>query len=194
MARMSSISERKASAGALLDVAKYNAAALPALTTGNGDNTLVFGDPQISGTEYEPCPFTLVLNTFFDGAADPVLPGTTVTTTLAIVPCSVDYSRLQPSNVTVKYTIINEFEQSFSASHGAVQAQTVNSLADIARVFTSSVAGTLTGQARIVGVEGGVLGVALEAHRNGAASRSAGLNLNAQGSRFPDTVVLPPAQ
>ncbi len=174
--------------GSRLDVAKYNALALPALTTGNGDQTLILGGQ--SG-EYASCPQTVILNGFFDGAADPVLQGSSITTTLALVPCGVNYSTPQPSTVTLKYQVFNEFEQAFTAGNGAFVAQQLSSLADISRIFSASVAGTLTGQAQIVGVEGGVLGVAIEAH-SGAVSSSAGLNAYGQGLRAgSDTVVLP---
>jgi hypothetical protein len=176
-------------AGTQLDVARYNAVGLSALTTGNGDNVLVVGG--IVEGEYASCPDTAILNHFFDGAPDPVLPGRTVATTLALVPCSVDYLAKQPSTVTVKYQIFNEFEQRFTASD-TVAAQKSSPLGDVAPVFDYGMVGTLTGQARIAGVEGGVLGVALETHQDGAASQSAGLNLFAQGLRTStDTVIFP---
>jgi hypothetical protein len=175
--------------GTALDVTKYNAVAIPALNTGNGDNLLVLGD------EYAACPSALALNAFFDGAGDPAFAERTIATTLALVPCSVDYARAQPSRVTVQYQIVNELGQSFSASHGALQGQAVELLTDIAPVFSVSMAGSLTGQIRITGVEGGILGVALEAHQNASSSQSVGLNLNVVGNRFSsDLVVLPPAQ
>lgn len=181
--------------GTALDVAKYNAVAVPALTSGNGDNSLL-----LDGDEYAACPGTIILNGFLDGADDPLRADGTVATRLALVPCSVDYLNAQPSSVIVKYEITNELDQVFTASRGAVSGQLASSLSDIAPIFSSSAAGTATGQIRIRGLAdavhgGGVLGVALEVHQLGATSQSAGLNLNVQGIQSsPDTVVLPPAQ
>jgi hypothetical protein len=88
--------------------------------------------------------------------------------------------------------ITNELDQVFTASHGAVRGQLVSRLSDIAPVFNMSTAGTATGQIRISGVEGGIVGVAIETHQNSETSQSAGLNLDVQGTRSSaDMVVLP---
>jgi len=173
-----------------LAVAKYSAVGIPAVTTGNGDNVLMLGGLE---GEYAGCPAVTSLNFFFDGAVDPVLPGRTLTTTLVLAPCSVNYAVAQPSSVTEKYVIFNEFEQQFTVGNGAFQAQMVSPLADISRVFAFGVAGTLTGQVRFSSEgDGAVLGVALEAHHSTTASQAAGINLNVQGTRdLADTVVLP---
>jgi hypothetical protein len=173
-----------------LAVAKYSAVGIPAVTTGNGDNVLMLGG--LDG-EYAGCPAVTSLNFFFDGAVDPVLPGRTLTTTLVLAPCSVNYAVGQPSSVTEKYVIFNEFEQQFTVGNGAFRAQMVSPLSDISRVFTFGVAGTLTGQVRFSSEgDGDVLGVAIEVHQSTTASQAAGINLNVQGTRdLSDTVVLP---
>jgi len=172
--------------GAAPDVARYNALGIPASTTGNGDTSLVLGD------EYAACPATVILNHFFDGASDPVLSGGTLATTLAIVPCSVNYATLQPATAAVTYVLFNELEQQFSEMSSGL-AQQVTSLAGIGPSFTVGVAGTLTGQVRLSGSAGGILAVALEAHQQGNAVQSTGLNTHLQGtSASPDAVVVPP--
>jgi hypothetical protein len=64
-----------------LDIAGYNALGIPALAgRGNRDNTLVLGGPRRQDgsfedhVEYEGCPNLLILDHFFDGAVDPLVP------------------------------------------------------------------------------------------------------------------------
>ena len=166
--------------GVAPEIARYNALGIPASTTGNGDSTLTLGD------EYSACPATLVLNNFFDGATDPVLGGG-IGTTLAIVPCSVNYASQQPATAAVQYTLFNELEQQFSEMSSR-SAQQVTPLAGIGSSFTVGMAGTLTGQVRLNGSAGGILAIALEAHRE-----STGLNTHLEGTATsPDAVVVPP--
>ena len=172
--------------GAAPDIARYNALGIPASTTGNGDTTLALSD------EYTACPTTLVLNHFFDGASDPVLSGGALATTLAVVPCSVNYASMEPATAAVTYVLFNELEQQFSEM-SSTPAQLVTSLAGIGSSFTVGTAGTLTGQVRLTGTAGGILAVALEAHQQGNAFQSTGLNTHVQGtSTSPDAVVVPP--
>ena len=96
-------------AAATLDVAKYNAIgtrAIPGANDGNG--TLVLGGPA---AEYNPCPEVSILEHFFDGAVEPITNTDQVFTTLALAPCSADYSSQQPGTGVVEYLIFNEFEQ-----------------------------------------------------------------------------------
>jgi hypothetical protein len=175
-------------AGTLPNIAKYNAVGIPATTTGNGDPTLTFGGPD---GEYSGCPNLVVLNNFFDGAADPVLSGASIATTLALTPCSANYQTQQPASVNVQYLIFNEFEVQFSTA-GVVSGQQVTSLASIGPPLTVGITGTLTGQVQVRGTNGGILGIGLEAHQNGTVVESTGLNTHFVGERFaPDTVTVP---
>ena len=168
------------------DIARYNALGIPALNTGNGDTTLVLGE------EYAACPATVVLNYFSDGATDPVTNGGSLATTLAVVPCSVNYAAHQPATAAVRYVLFNELEQQFTEASSS-PAQQVASLAEIGPFFTVGTAGTLTGHARLSGSTGGILAIALEAHQQGSAVQSTGLNMHLQGtSASPDAVVVSP--
>jgi hypothetical protein len=65
----------------VVDVAGYNAIGIPAIPErGNRDNVLVIGGPRdpdqtfAPQVEYEGCPNILILDHFFDGAVDPLVP------------------------------------------------------------------------------------------------------------------------
>lgn len=170
--------------GQRLDVARYNAIGAPSANPANGDGVLVLGD------EVAPCPNTVILNNFLDGAADPAQSSASVNTTLAMLPCSVDYRNLIPSTTLVRFVLYNEFEQQLSGAM-TVSAQHVAPLASISPAFTFAVSGTLTGQARLMSAGDGVLAVALEVH-SGTTAQTAGVNTHMQGVRTKsDLVVLP---
>jgi hypothetical protein len=176
-----------------LDVTRYNAIGIQAIQgANNGDNTLVLGD------EYEACPNTLILNHFFDGAADPTT-GETVVGNLTLVPCSENFVR-QDNDLTLivaQFLVFNEFEQRFSTStrvqcYASMPLSNIDTTQAERSIFSVGVAGTLTGQTRIQGVSTGgghgLLGVYFDLH--GVQSTAA--NLHFQGiTDQPDFIYLP---
>lgn len=168
-----------------LDVSRYNALGVPPANPNNGDAVLVLGD------EYAPCPNTVILSSFYDGAVEPAFRSATVATTLVTVPCSVDYLNRIPSTTLVRFVTYNEFEQQLSGTT-TVTAQQVAPLADISPALTFAVAGTLSGHTRFMSVGDGVLAIALESQFAEGTGQSAGLNTHVQGARSQsDVVVLP---
>jgi len=165
-----------------LDVTRHNAIGIQAIPgANNGDNTLVLGQ------EYEACPNTLIMNHFFDGAADPAT-GDEVVGNLTLVPCSEDFVQ-QDQNlapITAQFLVYNEFEQRFSTStrvecYASLPLSNIDTTQPERSIFSVGVAGTLTGQTRIrgVGITGGhgLLGVYFDMH--GVQSTAA--NLHFQG-------------
>lgn len=173
-----------------LDARAYNAVGIQAVEGANdGDNTLILGgeDP-----EYDGCPSILILDHFFDDAQEP-LNADYVKTHLTLVPCSQNFLLQDVAlfNTTVQFLVFNEFEQRFSASRPIrcfkeFELCSLGTGLDRSRldtdpasnscqrsVFSAFVAGTLTGQTRIRGVDdgspahgNGLLGVAEEFHRS----------------------------
>jgi len=192
---------------AVVDIAGYNAIGIQA--TGQSDgvaNQLVLG-PGRSG-EYNGCPNYLIVNHFFDGAANPV-PGTnaTINTNLVLVPCSTDYLRQIPGLAVAQYLVFNEFEQRFSTSRAVrcyqdIQLSRIDTANSARSIWNVSVAGTLTGQTRInpIGVPStnppsipsGLLGIAVETHTAGAVRKSAAFNIHMAGDRdAADVMIIP---
>jgi hypothetical protein len=192
---------------AFLDIAGYNAIGIQA--TGQSDgvaNQLVLG-PGRSG-EYNGCPNYLIVNHFFDGAANPV-PGTdaTINTNLVLVPCSTDYLRQIPGLAVAQYLVFNEFEQRFSTSRAVrcyqdIQLSRIDTANSARSIWNVSVAGTLTGQTRInpIGVPStnppsipsGLLGIAVETHTTSAGRKSAAFNIHMAGDRdAADVMIIP---
>ncbi len=204
-----------------LDVSAYNAIGIPSFVgTNNKDTILVLGGTCVGGTnagnpctsasscpggqcpaEYSSCPNTLILDHFFDGAADPVSERT-ISTDLTLVPCSEDFATQVPITTTVQFLVFNEFEQRLSTSRPVTCFQEFH-ISDIDKasqdrsIFSAAVQGTLTGQTRIRGVADqhvdhghALLGIA-EDFRDGGGS--AAVNLHFQGTRpQSDFIYLPP--
>lgn len=157
------------------DTRGYNAIGIQAIAgANNGDDTLVLGQ------EYNGCPNLLVLDSFFDDAIDPAIPGYRVRTKLTLVPCSEDFEFQAPLTTVVQYLVYNEFEQRFSTSR-SMTCFSEQDLSDIdtrpglsddsTSIWNVNVEGTLTGQTIIRGVAdgstthgNGLLGVAEEFH------------------------------
>jgi hypothetical protein len=130
------------------DVSKHNAIAILANPDLAGDapsNELLLNNTPQNDGEYNSCPNQLYLNHFVDGYDNPVIdPDTGVSlnpaacadgvcpirTYLTLVPCSQDFENQVPSEVTVQFAIVNEFEQVFSAST-TVECWETTRLADI---------------------------------------------------------------
>lgn len=111
------------------DVSKHNAVAILANPDLAGDapaTELLLNNTPINDGEYNACPNQLWVNHFVDGTTNPVVeslnPGACVDdqcpirTYLTLVPCSEDFANQVPGEVTVQFSIVNEFENVFSAS------------------------------------------------------------------------------
>ena len=204
-----------------IDARGYNGIGIKAIEGANdGDNTLVLGgeDP-----EYNGCPNVLILNHFFDDAQEPI-DGNFLKTHLTLVPCSENFLLQDAAlfNTTVQFLVFNEFEQRFSASRSvrcfkefelcALGTGVDRAISDIAAdsnscqrsVFSAFVAGTLSGQTRIRGVDdgspvhgNGLLGVAEEFYRSSrrelnTVQASDAFNIHYAGERAtPDFITMP---
>ncbi len=173
---------------ARIQVGKASAVGFRALPEAvDGDNRLVLGG---EGAEYDACPAVLVLDHFFDGATDPVS-GNAIGTDLVLVPCTQNFLTQAPTRTPVQYLVFNEFEQRFSTSapvdcfffEGLSSIDTPNRVRSI---FSAAVAGTMTGQTRIRGVRGGLVGTAIEFHGLGSL---AAFNLHVAGFRTESDVI-----
>jgi hypothetical protein len=111
------------------DVSKHNAIAIlanPDLAGADPANELRLDNSPNNFGEYNACPNTTLLDHFVDGANDPVIDTLNdfwcdddecpVRTYLTLVPCSQDFENQQFTSVTVQFSIVNEFEEIFSAS------------------------------------------------------------------------------
>lgn len=150
--------------GAGIDAASINAVGLRAQRN-NGDEDLIIGAADPADAEYEPCPSTLVLDFFFDGATDPIS-GTLLTSSeLTLVPCTQDFRAQTIPPVTAHFLVYNEFEQRFSTSRQVAclldsQLSLLDTTQAVRSIFNANVAGTIAGQARIRGINGGLVGAA----------------------------------
>lgn len=104
--------------GALNNVGKYNAIAIPAVGTVGTDNVL-----SLDGTEYAACPSKLLLNFQAEGGPDPALEGagdtaSIVSSNLTLVPCGMDFENLIPGKTTLDANLRNEFETNSSVTSG----------------------------------------------------------------------------
>jgi hypothetical protein len=162
---------------------------------------LVLGGPE---PEYNGCPNFLILNHFFDGAANPVIDDpfvngaqdSFIVTLLTLVPCTQDFLRQIPGSAVVQYLVYNEFEQRFSTSRSFTCKQlillsNIDTTQNERSIFSAGVAGTLTGQTRMNPLGSGALGVATEIHIGDTGI--ADFNLHYQGERAePDLITLIP--
>ena len=83
----------------------YGAVAFQRLSPGDFDG---HGPVRLNGSTYARCPDKL----HFDVLAD--RPG--ASSEMVLVPCNQDFSFGDPDDISVHFTIINEFEQAFSAT------------------------------------------------------------------------------
>lgn len=151
-------------AGAIVDAASYNANGLRA-TRNNGDEDLIIGAADPVDAEYEPCPSVLVLDFFFDGASDPIS-GSPTSSELTLVPCTQDFRAQTIPPVTAQFLVYNEFEQRFSTSRQVSclldsELSRLDTTQPERSIFNANVSGTIAGQARIRGVNGGLVGAAV---------------------------------
>lgn len=150
------------------DAADYNAVGLQALETNDGNGYLALGDPAspVGATnEYAPCPSVLVLNHLFDGAVDMVEPTLVTQSSLTLVPCGLDIYTQTCRSITAQFLVYNEFEQRMSTSRQVncyldTRLSSIDTSQPTRSIFSAGVAGTVAGQTRIQGVNGGLIGVA----------------------------------
>jgi len=194
--------------GQQVHASQYSAVGIQAIEgDSDGNRVLELGGERF---EYNPCPNVLILDHFFDFATNPVVPGLAGVdipfhrTDLTLVPCTEDIRAQLPLPVTVQYLVFNEFEQRFSTSSPMnCFFQKTMSLIDTPdpkrSIFSAFVAGTLTGQTRIRGVGGGLIGVAERYDADVRLSDdyyipilNAAVNLHRQGDRTSvDRITLP---
>jgi hypothetical protein len=182
----------------IIDVASYNAVGLRALINDN-DNTLLIGESPAAGTaEYESCPEVLVADFFFDGAIDPISGSMVTSSELTLVPCTQDFRSQTLPPVTAQFLVYNEFEQRFSTSRQvSCLLDSPLSLIDTTQadrsIFNARVAGTIMGQARIRGINGGLVGALVLNMNDGSIGQGrAAYSLDTAVRRSAtDTITLP---
>jgi hypothetical protein len=186
--------------GVSVDPKWYSAVGIQNLGSNDGNNEMV-----LNGKEYEPCPGVLVLNHMFDGAIDPISETYPAATELTLASCSEDLLRQICTPVTAQFLVYNEFEQRFSTSIQVpclldTPITRIDTSQPARSIFSAGVSGTVAGQTRIQGVNGGLLGVAVlnfgptEIFTTGEPSLTAGAayNLNqVGGNRAEDAIVIP---
>lgn len=207
-----------AAAPPVTTAASYNGIGFGAVSLGTqelGDpiclGSLPTGSPDACAATYAPCPGTLILNHFFEGAAPEF--GGVVNTDLTLVPCSENLGSPTISanfEVVAQMLVYNEYEQRFS-TNARVECYHATTLADIdtrpgptgdsSSIFAVGVQGTLTGQTRIRGVQGsdgplgfGLLGVACENYREvtgGPILATTAFNLHHTAFRLQGDAVYP---
>jgi len=188
----------------LIDTEKYNAVGLRTTGFNNGDNELVIGGTD--APEYQPCAQVLVFNHLFDGADDPITgPTLQAHSELSLVPCTQDFLRQQIPHVTAQFLVFNEFEQRFSTSRSvdcllSGPISRLDTSQPNRSIFSEAVAGTVVGQTRITGVNGGLIGAATLSFCAAAGgcdstifpSVGAGYNLNQFADRSEADFILIP--
>jgi hypothetical protein len=188
-----------------VDPKSYNAVGIQNVGSNDGNNVMSLDFNPANGGEYEPCPGVLVLNHMFDGAVDPISNVYAAHTELTLASCSEDLLRQICTPVTAQFLVYNEFEQRFSTS---IQVPClldspitrIDTSQPARSIFAAGVSGTVAGQTRIQGVNGGLLGVAVvnfgptPIFQTGQPALTAGAayNLNqVGGNRSSDAIVIP---
>lgn len=192
------------------DASKYNAIGLLGLNTdinsNNSDFTLCIGGGVSQacpgGAEYSPCPQTVIMNHFSEGATNPVVEAhgngpSHVSTELTIVPCTQDLELLERPRVTVQFLITNEFEELFSASTVVDCWGNFRLNQAAANVFNAAVVGTRFVQTQMKSADDqiGFLAIAEEIHSQpkGASGedliRRAAINLHNSGARLNGDII-----
>ena len=162
-------------------VEKHSAIGILAIDgNANQDNVIVLGGGE---NEYNGCPQVLIANHFFDFAV-PTEDVGPVLNRLVLVPCTEDLQLAIPSRVTAQYLVFNEFEQRFSTSapvdcYFDRQLSLIDTRDELRSIFSAFVSGTIAGQTRIRGVNGGLLGVLVTESPGGVVAA----NLHFQGDR-----------
>ncbi len=148
----------------LLDGASYPAAGLRQVRNDGGNDLQVGGDS--GSVEYENCAEVLVMDFVYDGATDPISGTLQGQSQLTLVPCTQDFRGQTTDAVTAQFLVYNEFEQRLSTSRRVEclldsQISLIDTSQPNRSIFSFPIGGTITGQARIRGVGGGLAGVAV---------------------------------
>lgn len=190
------------------DISKYNAIGLLGLNSdlnsNNSDLTLCIGGDVSQecpgGAEYSPCPDTVILNHFAEGAANPVIEQhgngpSSVTTEVTFVPCTQDLENLERPVFTVQFLLTNEFEELFSAST-TIDCWGNYNLDEIAfNIFDEAILGTRFVQTRMRSApeQPGFLAVSEEFHEQDGDGtpivRRGALNLHGEGERVRADII-----
>jgi hypothetical protein len=157
-----------------------------------------------SRCEYQACAEVLVLNHLFDGAVDPISGIGLANSELTLVPCTEDLEKQRIPQVTAQFLVYNEFEQRLSTSRSInCLLNSPLSLIDTSQagrsIWSASLQGTVSGQTRITGVGGGLIGAATLTLCDPTGCNSAvspfgtsGYNLNQFADRVdPDFIQIP---
>lgn len=188
-----------------IDTQKYNAPGLRTSPAGvNSDSLLVIGGPE---AEYQPCAEVLVFNHLFDFAIDPISGFWEAHSELSLVPCTQNLLIQEVPRVTAQFLVYNEFEQRLSISIPVncllnTPISRIGTSQPERSIFSAGIQGTVAGQTRITGVQGGLIGAASlnfcapeEAGGCDATSfvdSGAAYNLNQRGDREdPDFILIP---
>ncbi|HYD47969.1 MAG TPA: hypothetical protein VEB21_06470, partial [Terriglobales bacterium] len=170
-----------------LDIAKYNAVGLPAAPSAEGgDDTLVLGGAM---EEYGNCGFSNTVQHLFDGADSLTTPGRQVFTTLALLPCEVDFVAESFASGTVNYTVTDELEQQYSLTE-PLALPLARRLSDIdPSIFSFAMIGSLTGQTSIQSDTVGFAVVAIQEEvdpNSPSVAHSAALDTHRRGFKFEE--------
>jgi hypothetical protein len=189
-----------------IDTQKYNAVGLRTAALNNGDNVLVIGG-EADDAEYQPCPSVLVFNHLFDFAIDPISGLWEAHSELSLVPCTQDLLLQAVPHVTAQFLVYNEFEQRLSTSRPVdclltTPISRIDTSQPDRSIFNAALQGTVAGQTRITGVNGGLIGSATLSFcapdmlggcdSTAFVDSGAAYNLNQAGDRVdPDFIRIP---
>lgn len=139
----------------------YTAVGFQRLSPGTltGDVTL-----SLDGSEYAQCPDELRFAFLANNAGSQ--------SEMILVPCSQDLINIVPGRTTVQFRLINEFEQTLSASM-IVECFEQRTLQRISSVFREENLGSVTGQVVVRGVQLPLLGMIIDRFSVGANAATA---------------------
>ena len=187
----------------VIAVSKYNAIAIQAMpnnpgggTTGpNSDNVL-----KLDNIEYAACPAGAHLNFTAEGAQDDIVNDlgdgpSVVSTTLAFLPCDMDFENLVPGRTVLAFESFNEMEEGQSGSFTVDCWREINLGATEMGPLTETRLGSTYGYMRLVADSVGAVGVAnvLRVGQNGAVSTAA-TNLHFVGNNPEESLDSPPSE
>lgn len=183
------------------DASKYNALGILGFDNNNGDGVLCLGGqpgPECEGgAEYNACPQTWVLN-HVAGGGQVAGNGSTVNTSIAVVPCAQNFETQVPETVTIQFAIVNEFESVFSTSTSVTCWAELDLVDGIDPIFSADFIGSDYAQTFMrpsSGTNSGFMVVACEEHSDGGGPANAAVNLHVIGERTgTDKIVIPSEQ
>jgi len=196
------------------DVTKYNAIGVKGYNTNDQDTVLCLGSSTASlpsscpkGREYEACPAGWLLDhpSTQSGAPFPGAPEVYAGTNLTIVPCTENFETQSPTQVTMQFDVVNEYEQHLSTSTTVTCWASwdlgSSSTNDFLRTFQAGVAGGAQLQTRLrtaTGSKSGVIPVLEEYSGNpttsGTAKAARNAHAIAQDQAGMDVITFPADQ